>query len=459
MAKRLLPENFLAYLDTIGLKELGKTLSEGEPCVSLRTNHAKNIGKNELPPGSSPIAWCENGFYLNERPKFTFDPLLHQGGYYVQEASSMFHYHIVKQLCKDGIPRRVLESCAAPGGKTTAVIDALPEGSLIVANEYVPSRAAILRENIIKWSYPASIVTRGDTAAFRKLKDSFDIIIADVPCSGEGMMRKDEEAVRQWSPGLIKECSERQREIISNLWPSLKPGGTLIYSTCTFNRYENEDMVEWIKEEYDAESVEIETDDKWNISKGIDTVSHCYRFLPDRLCGEGLFVAVIRKTGQYTESRKKDRQRIQKQRNSPSLQQTSTWLRPEILTYFDLYTEDDRINVFPSVHTDILRKIGRELDIIHEGVSVATVKGHDLIPTQSLALSPCLDKKAFPSHKLEKDEAIAYLSGENIVLPEDTPRGFILLEYNNRPLGFVKNIGKRSNNLYPAAWRIKTSVK
>lgn len=219
MSCRTLPEAFLSQLSEMNLTTLADALAAGEPCVSVRLNTAKHVGSSELPAESNPVPWCEAGFYLSERPRFTFDPLLHQGGYYVQEASSMFHNHVVSSLVSDhpATPLRVLDSCAAPGGKTTAVIDALPKGSLMVANEYVPARAAVLRENIIKWSSPSTIVTRGDTAAFRKLKNSFDIIIADVPCSGEGMMRKDPEAVAQWSEGLVRECAERQWMIVSNL--------------------------------------------------------------------------------------------------------------------------------------------------------------------------------------------------------------------------------------------------
>lgn len=268
MDRRILPEIFLEKLKEMNLTQLGDALAEGEPCVSVRLNVSKNVSAAEVPEICAEVPWCRNGFYLDRRPRFTFDPLLHQGGYYVQEASSMFHSHVVSQLCKDsGLPLRVLDSCAAPGGKTTAAIDSLPEGSLTVANEYVPSRAAVLRENLIKWSSPFTVVTRGDTAAFRRLKNSFDMIIADVPCSGEGMMRKDPEAIAQWSEGLVSECAERQWMIISNLWPSLKPGGFLIYSTCTFNRLENEEMVSRIIEELGAESVAVDVDPEWGIDR------------------------------------------------------------------------------------------------------------------------------------------------------------------------------------------------
>lgn len=460
MSSRQLPDGFLAMLNEMGLEELKTALSEGEPCTSVRLNFRKGISETELVFSGTPVAWCDGGLYLDNRPRFTSDPLFHQGCYYVQEASSMFHSHVVKQLVSGcSSPLRVLDSCAAPGGKTTAVTDVLPEGSLMVANEYVPSRAAVLRENIIKWSYPSVIVTRGDTASFRRLKESFDIIIADVPCSGEGMMRKDEEAIGQWSQGLIRECAERQWEIVCNLWTALKPGGYLVYSTCTFNRSENEEMVGRIINELDGESVEIDVNPEWGISPGIGTDAHCYRFLPGRVRGEGLFVAVIRKAGEsHIDKKTSGKEKNTKYKPSQQLSQALSWLQEGSDEKYTVYGEDDRISAFPRLHTDMLKKIKKELDVIHEGVLIGNVKGRDLIPSQSLALSPLLDQKAFPRCEVTREDALAYLSGEAVNLPEGTPRGFVLLTYHDRPLGFVKNIGNRSNNLYPSPWRIKSKI-
>lgn len=459
MPSRLLPEQFLTMLADLGLDELKTALEEGEPCTSVRLNTGKNVTDEDIPFKGSRIPWCNAGLYLDQRPRFTFDPALHQGCYYVQEASSMFHGYIVGKLFGNaGSPVRVLDSCAAPGGKTTGVIDSLPYGSLIVANEYVPSRAAVLRENLIKWSYPSCVVTRGDTAAFRRLKDTFDLIIADVPCSGEGMMRKDAEAISQWSTGLIRECAERQWEIVNNLWPSLKPGGIMIYSTCTFNRSEDEEMVERIISEFGAESVDIEVDPEWGIAGGIDTDAICYRFMPHRLRGEGLFVAILRKPGENRGERQQSKNKTKSAKATPQLTSAKSWLTDEASFEMEIYADDDRINAFPRLHADTLRKIKKELDVIHEGVLIGNVKGRDLIPSQSLALSPCLRKDAFPTVEIDSRTAISYLSGDAITLPDGTPRGFVLLTNRQRPLGFVKNIGNRSNNLYPAPWRIKSKI-
>ena len=455
-----LPEAFISQLHKLGLDSLPDALSGGTPVVSLRLNPAKAVTAGMLPfEVGEQVPWCPAGHYLPERPRFTADPLLHQGAYYVQEASSMFHSHVVGSLSKNSsAPLRLLDACAAPGGKTTAAISALPEGSLVVANEFVPSRAAVLRENIIKWSYPSCVVTRGDTASFGRLKECFDIIIADVPCSGEGMMRKDAEAVAQWSPSLVAECAGRQWEIVTNLWPALKPGGAMVYSTCTFNRSENEDIVERIISEFGAESVEIPVDPAWGITGAISTDAFCYRFMPDRLKGEGLFVAVLRKSG-APRADKDSKTKRQKSKPSPLLSQASSWINPNIRENFEIYADGDRINAFPAIHMDMLKRIKKETDVIHEGVVLASVKGKDLIPSHSLALSPITAPNAFPEAELTRDEAIAYLSGEAVTLPDGAPRGFIILTYSSLPLGFVKNIGRRSNNLYPAPWRIRSNFK
>lgn len=455
-----LPDDFLAMLSGLGLGKLGDCLAEGEPSTSVRLNRSRGVSREETGLAGESVAWCPEGIYLDERPKFTFDPRLHQGCYYVQEASSMFHSHVIASLTSCGTPLRVLDACAAPGGKTTAVSDSLPAGSLIVANEYVPARAAVLRENIIKWGNPSTIVTRGDTAAFRHLKGSFDIIIADVPCSGEGMMRKDDEAVAQWSPGLVRECVERQHEIVGNLWPALKPGGLLIYSTCTFNRSEDEEMVEELIRNYGAESVPVEDiKPEWGIAPAIGSEAHCYRFFPDRLRGEGLFVAVVRKPGEARQEKiRAGKEKKSGKKASQQCLQALSWLDQAANGDLCVYEDEDRVSAFPAAHIDMLKKVKKELDVIHEGVLVGNIKGRDLIPSQSLALSPLLRRGAFPEVDMDRTAALAYLSGEAVSLPEGTPKGFILLTYGARPLGFVKNIGNRSNNLYPAPWRIKSKI-
>ena len=458
--KRDIPVKFVELPDSLGLADLADTLREGEPAVSVRLNNGKPSDISALFPDSDgKVPWCPSGFYLSERPSFTLDPAFHQGRYYVQEASSMFHRHVVESLVKPGMPVSLLDACAAPGGKTTAAIDALPVGSVVVANEYVPARAAILRENAIKWGFPGIIVTRGDTRDLGKLRDSFDMIIADVPCSGEGMMRKDPDAVAQWSEDLIEECADRQWEIVGNLWNTLRPGGYMIYSTCTFNRSENEEMVDRIISELEGESVDIPVDPSWGITPGIDTPHYCYRFIPGRVRGEGLFVSVIRKSGIPTSRVPKVKpSKNDKRKNQVNIPtHIADWLTNS--GEMEIYTDSDRINAFPKQHLPLLKAVKERVDVIHEGILMGNVKGKDVIPSQSLAMSLNLNRDSFPQCDLSREDALRYLHGDALTLPESISKGFVLLTYQHSPLGFVKNLGNRSNNLYPAPWRIKKQLK
>ena len=442
-----LPQQFCQLMEQLGLPDLPEALEGSEPLVSVRQNVRKPLAEW---PQSEPVAWCAEGSYLPERPSFTLDPRLHQGCYYVQEGASMFCSHVIRSLFRS--PIRVLDACAAPGGKTTAAINSLPDGSVFVANEYVPSRAAILRENLIKWGYPATIVTRGDTSRLSKLRDAFDLVMVDAPCSGEGMMRKDEQAVAQWSPALIRECAERQWEIVENLWPTLRPGGVMIYSTCTFNTSEDEEIVDRIIAEFGAESVEIPVKPEWGITPGIRTEAACYRFIPGRTKGEGLFVAVLRKPGSLSPSLSSSKGRKNTQKPSQFAQTASKWLQNPM--DFTVYEQADRVSAFPTAHMQLLRDVASRTDVIHEGVMLGNVKGRDLIPSQSLAMATSLNREAFPTAEMDLESARSYLRGEAVSLPEGLPKGFVLLTYEGSPLGFVKNLGNRSNNLYPQPWRI-----
>lgn len=450
-----IPQEFINEIESYNcpaLTGLVEALAETEPEISIRSNHGKNIG---VPEGVERVPWCNNGWYLPRREAFTFDPAMHQGLYYVQDASSMIYSHIVAQLTTDNTaPLRYLDACAAPGGKTTAAIDALPAESLVVANEYVAARASVLCENLVKWGSSATIVTKGDATRFGKLKAFFDIIAADVPCSGEGMMRKESEAVAQWSPALVKECAERQRLIVESLWEALRPGGYMIYSTCTFNRHENEEIVEHLCQSLGAESIDLKLPSQWRISPGVNTSCHCYRFMPHITRGEGLFVAVVRKSddtqcspAKAPKTKSSDANRGQE----PLLKQAKSWLTCSAEMEYML--NNDTITAFPRTHAQALQLVNRHLDVLHYGITLATIKGKDLIPQQSLALSPCLNPNAFPFHEVDYPTAIAYLRRESIVLA-DAPRGYVLLTFNGCPLGFVKNLGNRANNLYPQQWRI-----
>lgn len=299
-----LPEDFSKYTREIMGEDRFHLFLQGmekDPAVSIRLNPLKSKGWSVAE--KNPVPWCEEGFYLSTRPNFTFDPLLHAGVYYVQEASSMFISHVLRHLYASSAPLTALDLCAAPGGKSTAAIASLPQGSKLYSNEPIRQRAQILSENIQKWGYPDCTVTNNYPCDFQKSGLLFDLVIADAPCSGEGMFRKDPKAIEEWSTKNVEKCWRLQREIISDIWGNLKTGGILAYSTCTFNTKENEENVLWICEELGAELIEIPIKECWNITGSLLTHTSegkslpIYRFIPGITRGEGLFMAVLRKTG------------------------------------------------------------------------------------------------------------------------------------------------------------------
>ena len=450
-----LPEEFIKLIESYRapqLAGLGEALLT-TPEVSVRINPLKS--RRLAASADTRVPWCYEGVYLPERPRFTFSPELHQGVYYVQDASSMFINHVLKSLLDGKGPVRYLDACAAPGGKTTAAISALPAGSTVGANEYVAARAAVLRENLAKWGYPPTTVTCGPVSRFGEQTGAYDVIAADVPCSGEGMMRKEAVAVEQWSPQLVEKCAALQREIVSELWPALAPGGLLIYSTCTFNRTENEEMVAYLVKQFGAESVEVPSAMAFpGIAGGIDTPYHCYRFIPGRTRGEGLFMAVLRKPDDdlpNCEPRRPKKNKARGEKGSKpdmALKSVMEWIEGPAAEGAKCTREGDEIWIEPTVHP-LWRGVVPRLH-------AATVKGKDIIPSQHLALSRMLRREAMRECEVDARTAIDYLSCKAVALPDGTPRGIVLLTYGGEPLGFVKNLGGRANNLYPRQWRILT---
>ena len=270
---------------------------EEQPPVSIRLNRVKCDVEVE---GGERVPWSVDGYYLPSRPNFTFDPLLHAGCYYVQEASSMFVECALRQYVSS--PVEMLDMCAAPGGKSLAAISSLPEGSWLLSNEPIRTRASILAENVSKWGSPRMSVISNYPKEISKSKMKFDVILCDVPCSGEGMFRKDPQAIKEWSEQNVEKCRLLQREIVAEAWKCLRPGGLLVYSTCTFNTHENEENVRWITEEYDAEILPVDVCDEWHVTGSLlpDFAGPVYRFIPGVTRGAGIFMAIMRKQGEWT---------------------------------------------------------------------------------------------------------------------------------------------------------------
>lgn len=311
----------------------------------------------------------------------------------------------------------MLDLCAAPGGKSTCAMSALPAGSVLFSNEPMKVRAQILSENIQKFGHPDIYVTNNYARDYQKTKLKFDVILTDVPCSGEGMFRKDEGAIEEWSPANVEKCAQLQREIVRDIWPCLNDGGYLIYSTCTFNAHENEGNANWIAQELGADFVSIPIKPEWNITGSLTDDHPMYRFIPGKTRGEGLFMAVLRKRGATKE--------IASAPDKP----LTIWKEKDL----------------------------KGLHVLTHGINAPQQKGKDLIPDISMALSILPDKDNYAAVDVDYSTAITYLRHEAITLPPQTPRGIVLITYQRQALGFAKNIGNRANNLFPQEWKIKSS--
>lgn len=416
-----LPEGFLHKMENIiGADEtvrLAETL-DGSPSVSIRFNRRKVSDPHSILKciecNAEPVEWCKSGYYLSRRPDFVHDPLFHAGAYYVQEAASMIYEELVEELLKQqdstqgsspyyGNCVKVLDLCAAPGGKSTAMLNGLAGHQyILVANEFEAKRGRILKENLDRWGDPDVIITNSTTSAFALAGVEFDIVAVDAPCSGEGMMRREPVARTQWSESLVDRCVALQREILADAFSLLKPGGFLIYSTCTFNTEENERNAEWLVNEL-----------------GLAPVGPPRRFLPHKDRCEGLFVAVFRKGNAHD-------------------------LKPD-----EADKENTKANILSS-----LKKAG--IKILSDGVEQTVTKGNVEIPSSRSVVAYDYPRNRFPEADLTREEAISYLRRNSLRLPEGTPLGFVCVTYNGMPLGLVKNIGTRANNLYPSEWRVLT---
>ena len=422
---------------------------------SLKTNSPTSIRINRAKAKShsysDPIPWCSSGYYLSERPSFTLDPTFHGGSYYVQEASSMFLEQAFLQVVDQTKSINVLDLCAAPGGKSTHLLSLMNKESLLVSNEVIRARASVLSENIQKWGYSNAVVTNNDPNDFQRLKGFFDVMVVDAPCSGEGLFRKDPNAMSEWSPDNVALCSKRQRRILSDVWPALKQGGILIYSTCTYNEAENEENLAWLKEEQGVEFISLKVDPHWGVEQmNIDNVSG-YRFFPHKVKGEGFFLSVMRKTSEEKEGNWKSRATF----NAPPkkvVEQLHQWVHaPEEKTFI---IRNDQVQFFPKNKNLQIELLAKCLYLISAGTSMAAVKHEKLIPEHALALSVELNKEHFTLLDVELPQALQYLRKETLDARAEK-KGFGLIQFNDLPLGWVNVLDNRLNNLYPSEWRIR----
>ena len=420
---------------------------ETEPVTSIRLNTKLDVLTFDCDVDEVP--WHLDGYYLSERPVFTLDPLFHAGCYYVQEASSMFLQQALEQYVDTSSV--VLDLCAAPGGKSTLISEYLGMDGLLLSNEVVRQRVFVLSENIQKWGNGNTVVTYNTAAEYgERCHHLFDCIVVDAPCSGEGMFRKDEQARSEWSPRAVRQCAERQRSILMDVWDALKPGGILIYSTCTFNEEENEKNIEWAAETLGADIMPLDYDPSWGITES----KAGYHFYPHKTRGEGFYLCVLRKyDDELTETVKiKTNEPKKGSERTAYLDTMRSWLQhPDAWT---IRFTDRFATAYPLKYKELIEFLSTRLTCISTGFGLGEERGKSMAPQHSLSMLKDMRQDAFPRVALTRNQALAYLRTEALVVP-DAPLGLLLLTYENVPLGFAKNVGNRLNNLYPNEWRIR----
>jgi 16S rRNA C967 or C1407 C5-methylase (RsmB/RsmF family)/NOL1/NOP2/fmu family ribosome biogenesis protein len=439
----MLPQAFTDNMKVIlgsEYSDFESSLHEVAP-VSIRINKSKlSSAKFSIFDSQISIDWCSTGIYLEQRPSFTLDPLFHSGGYYVQEAASMFVEQCANTVRRYGNVDYVLDLCAAPGGKSTHLLSLFPD-SLVLSNEVIRSRTAILKENIAKWGQSNTMVTSCDPAAFHKLNHVFDFILVDAPCSGEGMFRKEPAALKNWSPGNVKHCAVRQLRIVRDVWSALKPGGFLLYGTCTYNLEENENVIRYIVDNLGGKSVPVDTPPNAGISSSLDKNIHACRFFPHKTRSEGLFLSLVRKNGDSTQSVPRHSKKISQ------IPELNSWLRQSEM--FAYIRKNDCVYMLPEKFVADVEFIGKTIYTLSSGTEICTIKGKELIPSFDFAHSTEINADNFNVWDVDKTTALKFLRKETLYAPAGAGKGFVLLTYRNVPLGWVKNIGSRCNNMLP----------
>jgi len=402
----------------------------------------------------SAVPWHPNGIYLPERPVFTLDPTFHAGAYYVQEASSMFIYEALRQTVDFSKSLKVLDLCAAPGGKSTLMADLLSPESLLVSNETIRPRTGPLRENLERWGNPNVAVTSGEVEEFAQLEDWFDVVLADAPCSGEGLFRKDPDAMKEWSLPQVEVCAARQRRILSAAVQTLKPGGLLLYSTCTYNAQENTENAQWLAKTFELQPIVLEIPEEWGI---VQSDFGC-QFYPHKLQGEGFFLAVFRKKeGDAKKHTPAAMYKSIKPLSKNLAPQAASWLAPDADARFFL-TPSGEVLALPAVLEPDLLLLDKFLKTKWFGVNIGEFKGKDFVPSHALALSQWASPN-LPTVDLSREQALLFLKKETFDPPPAVSLGWTLARFEGLNLGWLKILPNRMNNYLPQERRIRMAIK
>jgi len=433
----------------------------GDQLVSVHMNPGKPILRdnnwpmeiNETPfEISNPVPWAADAYYLSSRPSFTLDPLFHAGLYYVQEASGMFVSYAIKQTVDLTQNLRILDLCAAPGGKSTLLQSLISPGSLLVSNEVIKSRVSVLYQNMTKWGFANGIITNNDPSHFKKLPGFFDVILIDAPCSGSGLFRKDPESAKTWNTDLVQLCSKRQRRILTDVWDSLKDDGLMIYSTCSYSREENEDILDFVFQQHPCISIQLSPDPAWNIIKtnSEKAGAYGYRFYPDKVLGEGFFLSVIQKKQPVAYLRKSKINRNLVRVSVSTINRIDTWIQENSLNYIKI---GESIHALPEALLNEFEMLKNNFYLKKAGIRIGKEGVNELIPDHELALANFL-KHDSALLDLSKADALRYLRGEPFGI-KSSEKGWQAVGFLEHRMGWVKLIEKRMNNYYPKSWRIR----
>lgn len=449
-----LPESFVkrlySELPTEADALLAK-IAEAQPPVSIRLNTRKSA-PIDLPLGEK-VPWTASAWYLTERPVFTLDPAFHAGAYYVQEASSMLLEQVVKQLAE---VRTILDLCAAPGGKSTLLAGCLPEEGVLVANEILPNRAAILAENLTKWGDERVMVTNNKPADFLKTALQFDLVVCDAPCSGEGLFRRDPEAMKEWSASSPDKCAIRQQEIVATATQLVRPGGFFIYSTCTYAIAENEAIVHaliasgWLPKT-------ISIDAQWGFMDAADLgltdyPATMFRAMPHRVKGEGFFLAVLQKPNEQET-------RLHVKLKTAAFRITDTnvpFYDAGILSKYIVARIKDNHFAWTTGMQEIYERSGGKLHFVKTGIKLGRWQGSIFVPDHEAAMLSAHITDV-PVIELAREEALWYLSRLPFYIRQAEP-GWQIVAFEGHRLGWIQQLPNESRNVYPHAWRIRMSL-
>lgn len=446
-----LPNKLLESLEGIkgfDKEAFEKVHADENQITSIRFNPLKISGPL-IVAGMKPVPWTKLGYYLESRPSFTFDPLFHAGCYYVQEASSMFLEQALKQTVDLSQKLKVLDLSAAPGGKSTHIQSMITKNSLLVSNEVIRSRANILKDNIIKWGCENVVVTNNDPKDFSKLENYFNVIVVDAPCSGSGLFRREPEAINEWSENNVALCSQRQQRILADVMPALKKDGVLIYSTCSYSKEEDEEIVEWLRKELPVASCQLSVPSDWGITEIEGSAFYSYRFWPDKIKGEGFFMACFKKTGGEEEEIEVKVKNKVEMVSIKEIEIMNKWIKTGEHT---LIKNENTVYAWPKSLTSDMNFILSNLKVIYSGVRVGELMRDKLVPDHALAMS-LLSSDSIGSIELNREQAIQYLQRKDIKI-ETTNKGWQLVKYEGHSLGWINVLPNRINNYYPKELRI-----